>query len=121
MISKKTVEINDVKYVNELAKIPVILSPIDFTAELILSVTSLGSLSICVSEKLTICSASFCSDGVALIKLLTLEIIIGAINATTIAIIAIKPIKIVVILAQRGKPHFSRILWKVSRYRIKIR
>ena len=57
MISKKTVEINDVKYVNELAKIPVILSPIDFTAELILSVTSLGSLSICVSEKLTICSA----------------------------------------------------------------
>ena len=59
MISKKTVEINDVKYVNELAKIPVILSPIDFTAELILSVTSLGSLSICVNEKLTICSASF--------------------------------------------------------------
>ena len=93
MISKKTVEINDVKYVNELAKIPVILSPIDF-AELILSVTSLGSLSICVSEKLTICSASFCSDGVALIKLFTLEIIIGAINATTIAIIAIKPIKL---------------------------
>ena len=41
MISKKTVEINDVKYVNELAKIPVILSPIDFTTELILSVTSL--------------------------------------------------------------------------------
>ena len=55
---------------------------------------------------------TFCSDGVALIKLFTLEIIIGAINATTIAIIAIKPIKIVVILAQRGKPHFSRILWK---------
>lgn len=111
MISKKTVEINDVKYVNELAKIPVILSPIDFTAELILSVTSLGSLSICVSEVNNLFSF-FCSDGVAFIKLLTLEIIIGAINATTIAIIAIKPIKIVVILAQRGKPHFSRILWK---------
>ena len=53
----------------------------------------------------------FCNAGVCLIKLFILEIIIGAINETTIAMIAIKPINIVRILAHRGNPHFSSKFW----------
>ena len=109
IINKNTVEMKDVIYDTELDKIDVAPSPMDLTALLIRCVTSSGNLSICLNEKLINCSASLCNDGVCLIKLLILEIMIGAINDTTIAMIAINPMNIVVILAQRGKPHFSNM------------
>ena len=77
----------------------------DLTALLIRCVTSSGNLSICLNEKLINCSA-FCNDGVCLIKLLILEIMIGAINDTTIAMITINPMNIVVILANVESPTF---------------
>ena len=98
----------DVIYDTELDKIDVAPSPMDLTALLIRCVTSSGNLSICLNEKLINCSASLCNDGVCLIAI-NIEIIIGAINDTTIAMIAINPMNIVVILAQRGKPHFSNM------------
>lgn len=101
------VEINDVIYEIELDNTSVTPSPIDLTMLFIRCVTSLGNLSICVSEKLIKRSVSFCRAGVCLIKLLIFEITIGAIKATTIAIIAINTTNIVKILAHLGNPHFS--------------
>ena len=114
IINKNTVEMKDVIYDTELDKIDVAPSPMDLTALLIRCVTSSGNLSICLNEKLINCSASFCNDGVCLIKLLILEIMIGAINDTTIAMITINPMNIVVILAQRGKPTFLICFEKVN-------